>query len=70
LFTIGRKYSKSLQKDYGLLANGCDVLMEHQDLEYSNRTFKFQEKIDMFEESSLACGKGKQRLSSMVWLGF
>lgn len=71
LFTNkGENISKSLQKDYGLLANGCDVLMEHQDLEYSKQNgFKFQEKIDLFEESSLALWE-REAETEAQWFGW
>lgn len=62
--------SKSLQEDYGLLANSCNVLIENQDLEHSKRNgFKFQEKIDLFDETSLALWE-KETETEAQWFGW
>ncbi|HON09061.1 MAG TPA: DUF1638 domain-containing protein [Verrucomicrobiota bacterium] len=62
--------SKRLQEDYELLANSCDVLMENQDLEHSKQNgFKFQEKIDLFDETSLALWE-KETETEAQWFGW
>mgnify|MGYP003824964825 CR=1 FL=1 len=62
--------SKNLQGDYGLLANSCDELMENQDLEhFKQNAFKFPEKIDLFDESSLALWE-KEAEAEAQWFGW